>query len=132
MKKLLSLLVFGLFLLGGGYNGFAEDKPCYKDAPAPHYTAERGYGWDAEMDCSDPADPHVVLKAFLDDDSGTITVFVDMDKDGACDQVPVFIEIGETNEEGQQLYDILGVYGCAQCEDWVKATIKSKKLKGGV
>ena len=76
MKTLLIILTI-LICLGVTSVVYGNE---YKDAPLPHYTEERGYGWSTEVPVDKPENVWNILKTWRI--GKTLEVFLDKDRVG--------------------------------------------------
>ena len=100
----------------------------YKEAPLPHYNAEKNYGWMVKIPLDKPENVNNVLKVWIV--YGSRAIFMDKDKDGVCDVVVNFSQMNPN-------VDLFRRTGDTSCEDTQTkidkflGIVEEKKIKEG-
>ncbi len=125
--KLLKVLLVTLVICFAsmGFVPLPPGNAKYKPAPKPHYTVEKGYGWDAEIPHDRPADVLTLMKIWKTEKG--FSVFADMNKDGVCDAVLEFVLTGEFTEDGTPYVNRVSNSNCLLRDLEIKKFIKDNK-----
>ena len=108
------LLITGAFALDG-----------FKTPPDPAYADPPGYGWATDIPLDKPTNVWNILKVWAT--RTTKLVFLDKNRDGACDTVLNF-EFSSLDKHGRELYVQVAPSGCDETEAGIKEFLKSKEI----
>lgn len=125
MKKTIVILAALVFCVSSLVCAEEDSTKKYKPAPLPHYTEEKGYGWDTEVPVIKPEHVWHILKVWRTTD--TFSVFVDTDKDGKCDVVYEFGKDGTFSAKGEPMVIRLPDRYCKPKEEEIKYFLDRKE-----
>lgn len=124
--KILKVILIAVIMCFAS-TGIAEDKK-YQPTPKPHYSEEKGYGWNTNVPLPRPGDKWQILKVW-NVDKKYYSLFMDMAPfDGVCDVVIEIVKTGEVDENGTPFADQLPDSDCKVREAEIKQFLDDKKL----
>ncbi len=133
MKNLYDLLTASVIVFLGviflvwinSCNLALAEEDCFKPAPEPVYTDEKGYGYREDVPCDTDEYPNAIMKSWQN--GGTNYIFIDQGKDGTCDLVSIW----QQPDRDKDAWRMISWGHCENIERSIKTQIEFKKQLAG-